>query len=73
MAHHPSRLVTLGGNLAALAQTGGLAVMTLGSLARAVIGAPFRGPYVQTRCGCATVRHHYHCCYDPPIHRCGGC
>ena len=40
--HHPSRLVTLGANLAILVETGSLAAMTLGSLTRAVIGAPFR-------------------------------
>ena len=40
--HHPSRLVTLGENLANLVETGSLAAMTLGSLTRAVIGAPFR-------------------------------
>jgi hypothetical protein len=71
MNHHRSRLVTLGENLAALVETGGLAAMTLGSLARAVIGAPFREP--NKGCGCGPVRHHYHYCYEPPIHRCGGC
>ena len=71
MDHHSSRLVTLGENLAALVETGGLAAMTLGSLARAVIGAPFRVPH--RGCGCGPVRHHYHCCHEPPIHRCGGC
>jgi len=69
--HHGSRLVTLGENLAALVETGGLAAMTLGSLARAVIGAPFAEPHES--CGCERVRHHYRCCYDPPIHRCRGC
>jgi hypothetical protein len=69
--HHPSRLVTLGENLAALVETGGLAAMTLGALARGVIGAPFHGP--REGCGCGAVRHHYCCCDAPPIHRCGGC
>ena len=40
--HPPSRLVTLGENLAVLVETGSLAAMTLGWLTRAVIGAPFR-------------------------------
>ena len=71
MGHRNSRLVTLGENLAALVETSGLAAMTLGSLARAVVGAPFREPH--TGCGCGAARHHYHCCYEPPIHRCGGC
>ena len=69
--HHHSRLVTLGENLAALVETGGLAAMTLGAFAGAVIGAPFRAP--EKGCGCGTTRHHYSCCYEPPIHRCGGC
>lgn len=69
--HHPSRLVALGENLAALVETGGLAAMTLGALARAVIGAPFREPEKDR--GCGPVRRHYRCCYEPPIHRCGGC
>jgi hypothetical protein len=71
--HHPSRLVTLGENLAALVETSGLAAMALGTLARAVVGSPFREPHTGCSCGCGPVRHHYHCCYEPPIHRCGGC
>jgi len=73
--HHPSRLVTLGENLATLAEMGSLAAMTLGSLARAVISAPFRDPpeYRGSGCGCGPVRHHYRCCYEPPVYRCGGC
>jgi hypothetical protein len=73
MDHHPSRLITLGENLAALVETGGLAAMALGSLARAVVGAPFREPHAGGGCGRGAVRHHYRCCYEPPIHRCGGC
>ena len=72
--HQPSRLVTLGENLANLVETGSLAAMTLGSLARAVIGAPF--PRVPRRLPlgvCGPVRHHYRCCYEPPAYRCGGC
>ncbi len=73
--HQPSRLVTLGENLANLVETGSLAAMTLGSLARAVIGAPF--PQVPRRLplrgAVAAVRHHYRCCYEPPAYRCGGC
>jgi hypothetical protein len=73
--HHSSRLVTLGENLATLVETGSLAAMTLGSLARAVIGAPFREPREGYRsgCGCGPVRHRYRCCYEPPVYRCGGC
>lgn len=73
MGHHPSRLITLGENLAALVETGGLAAMALGSLARAVVGAPFREPHEGCGCGCGAVRRHDRCCYEPPIHRCGGC
>nr|MEA2799101.1 hypothetical protein [Phenylobacterium sp.] len=69
--HHRSRLVTLGENLAALVETGSLAAVALGSLARGVIGAPFRESHAG--CGCGAVRHHCRCCYEPPIHRCGGC
>ena len=49
--------------------------MTLGSLTRAVIGAPFRESREGYRsgCGCGPVRHHYRCCYEPPVYRCGGC
>ncbi|MGR4865694.1 hypothetical protein [Caulobacter sp. LARHSG274] len=71
MGHHSSRLVTLGENLAALAETGGLAAIMLGSLARAVIGAPFRESH--GGCGCGPVQRRDRCCYEPPIHRCGGC
>ena len=70
-SHHPSRLVTLGENLAALTEIGTGMAVGLGSLARAVIGAPFRGPPEDRGCGC--VRHHYRCCYEPPVYRCGGC
>ncbi len=73
--HHPSRLVTLGENLAALVETGSLAAITLGSLTRALIGAPFRqfDEGYRSGCSCGPVRHHYRCCYEPPVHRCGGC
>jgi hypothetical protein len=72
---HPSRLVTLGENLATLVETGSLAAMAVGSLTRAVIGAPFREFREGDRsgCGCGPVRHHYRCCYEPPVYRCGGC
>lgn len=75
MRHHHSRLVTLGENLATLVETGSLAAMALGSLARAVIGAPFREPRRDHHSGCGSglVRHHYCCCYEPPVRRCGGC
>jgi len=68
---HTSRLVTLGENLAALVQTGSLAAMTLGALARTVIGSAYGAPGAGDASG--GVRHHYSCCYDPPIRRCGGC
>jgi hypothetical protein len=73
--HHPSRLVTLGENLAILVETGSLAAMTLGALTRAVIGAPFRESREDYRSGygCGSVRHHYCRCYEPPVYRCGGC
>jgi hypothetical protein len=67
--HHPSRLVTLGANLAALAQAGTGIAMGLGSLAGAMIGAPFRTPKAGCGCECQRAR----CCYEPPIYRCGGC
>lgn len=73
MGHHPSRLIALGENLAALVEAGGLAAMALGSLTRAVVGAPFREPHGGCHCGCGAVRRHHRCCYAPPIHRCGGC
>jgi hypothetical protein len=66
-----SRLVTLGENLAALAQTGAMMAIGAGSLARAVIGAPFREPQQGCSCSCGSARHR--CCYDPPVYRCGGC
>ncbi len=79
MRHHhhnpPSRLVTLGENLAILVETGSLAAMTLGWLTRAMIGAPFRESRQDHRsgCGCGPVQHHYRCCSEPPVYRCGGC
>jgi hypothetical protein len=67
--HHPSRLVTLGENLAALMQTGTQAAIGLGSIAGAVIGAPFREP--RRDCGCGAARPRCNCCYDPPVYGCG--
>jgi hypothetical protein len=70
MRHHqPSRLVTLGENLAALMQTGTQVAVGLGSIARAVIGAPFREP--RRDCGCGPARPRCGCCYDPPVYGCG--
>ena len=69
--HHSSRLITLGETLAALVQTGSLAAVTLGALARAMIGAAYGGP--DPGYGGGPVRQHCQCCYEPPIRRCGGC
>jgi hypothetical protein len=66
--HHPSRLVTLGENLGALAQIGAAMAMGAGAIGIRVIGAPFREPR-QAGCGC---RPSVRCCYDPPVYRCGG-
>ena len=72
MAHgHPSRLVTLGENLALLTETGTLAAITLAGFAGSLIRAPFQGP-PSASCGCSCGRRDS-CCYDPPIYRCGGC
>ena len=72
--HHPSRLVTLGETLATLVETASLSAVALGSLTRAVLGVPFRASREDDRAGCGcTVRHHYRCCCEPPVHRCGGC
>ena len=73
-SHHQSRLVELGQNLAALVEVRTSVTLTLGAaglaFSGAVIGAPFREP--RKACGCGGVRHHYRCCYDPPVYGCGG-
>ncbi|MGZ5984332.1 MAG: hypothetical protein ACXWK7_05300 [Caulobacteraceae bacterium] len=71
MGHgHPSRLVTLGENLAALTEAGTLIAMGMAGLAGALIRAPFREPRSSDfGCGCQSRSR---CCYDPPVHRCGG-
>lgn len=70
MGHgHPSRLVTLGHNLALLTEAGTLAAVTLAGLAGSLLRAPFQGP-PSAGCGCGRRDR---CCYDPPIYRCRGC
>lgn len=70
MGHgHPSRMVTLGENLAALTQTGALIAIGTAGLAGALVRAPFREPK-SSDFGCCQSRDR--CCYDPPVYRCGG-
>jgi hypothetical protein len=66
---HHSRMVELGQNLGALAQTGTLMTVALVGLAGGLIAAPFRAPSSGCGCGC---QHRDRCCYDPPVYRCGG-
>ncbi|HEY2662142.1 MAG TPA: hypothetical protein VGI79_20650 [Caulobacteraceae bacterium] len=72
MHQHHSRLEQLGRNLADLVETGAAAALTVTALGvattRFVVGAPFREGHRD--CSCA--RHHYHCCYEPPIYDCRG-
>ncbi len=69
MGHgHPSRMVTLGENLAALTQTSTLIAIGVAGLAGALVRAPFREPKSSDYgCGCRS-----RCCYHPPVYRCGG-
>jgi len=66
---HPSRLVTLGQNLALLTQTGTEAAVTLAGLAGTMMRAAYGQP--SSGCGCGCQRQS-RCCYDPPVYRCGG-
>lgn len=69
MGHgHPSRMVTLGENLAALTGVGALVALKMAGYAGALVRAPFREPKSSDYgCGCRGCR-----CYDPPVYRCGG-
>ena len=75
--HHASQsgLEEMGDNMVHLASAGARAALALASVGLAVPRLVLRMTGLteepQSACSCG-VRHHYRCCYEPPVYRCRG-